>query len=109
MESGKFHQQINDHDNQVPSKSTREVRAISVESESSSSESVISRSKDGAERRSNFATTAPNPVKSDQYHRMSHGEADRVELSDHGEQKKACTHCGSIKHNDWGCQKRLTC
>ena len=40
---------------------------------------------------------------------MSHEEADRVELRDHGDRSKACTHYGSMKHNDRGCWKLLTC
>ena len=61
------------------------------------------------DRRRVCATTVPTQVKLNQDHRMLHDEIDRVELRDHGERSKPCTHCGSIKHNDRGCWKRLTC
>ena len=80
-----------------------------MESESSSSESDPSGSKDDVDRRKVCATTVFNQVKLNQDHCMSHEEAGRVELRDNEERSKPCTHCGSIKHNDRGCWKRLTC
>ena len=109
MGPGKFHQRSKSHDDQVPTKYARSVRAINVENESSSSESEPSESKYDADHRRSFATTASNPVRLSQDHRISHEEADRVELPGHVECSKACTHCGSIKHNDRGCSKRLAC
>ena len=91
----------------MPSNKTRNVQAIRVESESSMFGSKrIGRGRGPAHR---FATTFPTRVQSNQDHRMLHEEADRVELRDHGERSKPCTYCGSIKHNDRGCWKRLTC
>ena len=80
-----------------------------MESEISSSKSEPSGSEDSVDRRRICATTTSNQVKSNQDHHMSHKEADRVELRNHGERSKAYTHCRSIKYNDRGCWKILTC
>ena len=60
---GKFHQRLKFHADQVPSKSTRAVRAIRVESESSSSESDFSGSEEDVVHRRVCATTVPTQVK----------------------------------------------
>ena len=85
MGPGKFHQLSIAHADQVPINAARAVRAIEVESESSRSESEPGGSEDGADRRRICATTASNQVKLSQDHRMSHQEADQVELRDHEE------------------------
>ena len=108
VEPGNFHQRHKSHYNQVPIKSARAVRAIKVESESSISGSDISETDIDVDRRRICASTVSNQVKLNQDHRISHKGADRIELRDHGERSKACSHCGSIKHNDRGYWKILT-
>ena len=58
MGPGKFHQRRNSNSDLLPSKSTRAVRVIRAESESSSSESDPRGSNDSADRRRVCATTA---------------------------------------------------
>ena len=59
----KWHQRSKFHADQIPSKSTRAVRAIRVESESSSSESKSSGSEEYVDLRRVGATTVPTQVK----------------------------------------------
>ena len=107
MGPDKSNQRSKAHADEVSSKSTRAVRSIRVASESSSSESDPSGSKGDRDQRRLCASTVFTQVKLNEDHRMSHEEADLVELRDHGERSKACTHCGSIKHNYRGCWKIL--
>ena len=69
MGQGKFNQRSTAHTDQVPSKSTRAVRAIRVERESSSSESDPSGSEEDVDRRRIRAATVFNQVKLNQDHR----------------------------------------
>ena len=84
MGPGKIYQRSQAHADQVPSKLTRAVRANKLVSESSSSESDPSGSEDDVDYLEVCATTVPTPVKLNQDYRMSHEEADRVELRDQG-------------------------
>ena len=94
MGLGKLYQRSKVHADQVPSKLTRAVRAIRMESERSSSESDSNELEEDEDRRRVCVTKTPNQVKINQDHRGLNEEADRVELRDHGERSKPCTHCG---------------
>uniref|UniRef100_M4BNC0 Uncharacterized protein n=1 Tax=Hyaloperonospora arabidopsidis (strain Emoy2) TaxID=559515 RepID=M4BNC0_HYAAE len=93
----------------MSSKTARAVRAIREKVESSGSESDSIESDEDMDRRWVCVTTTPGQEKSDKDHRpwqKNNGERDG---HDCGGRSKACTHCGSTRHDDRGFWKRLSC
>ena len=85
------------------------VRAIRVEIEDSGSDSALSRS-NGEEKPRNVFVAATSDLLKDlgdqgagPAEKRLDGSATRITLN------KACTHCGSKRHDDRGCWKRFTC
>ena len=95
MGTGKFLQRIKFHADQILSKSTRAVRSIRVECESSSFKSDPKGLEEKVDGRRVCATTVPTQVNLNQDYHISNGETYRVELCDPEERLKPCTHCGS--------------
>uniref|UniRef100_H3GGM9 Retrotransposon gag domain-containing protein n=1 Tax=Phytophthora ramorum TaxID=164328 RepID=H3GGM9_PHYRM len=102
----------------TPSANARAVRAIRATVNSSDSELETSGSEgEGDLRKVYFATTPDQPTRShsDQEQRRPSRDSndrrlDRPARSLEGEApRKPCSHCGSSKHTDLGCWKRLTC
>ena len=117
MGSTKFHQRSAVPD-QAPSKPTRAVRAIHIEGGSGISESESSGSDTEVDQRHIFAAIASDQsTKQREYRDQQDGINRRDQQNVIGQGKshdrinspKACTHCGSSKHDDRGCWKRLTC
>ena len=100
-----FHQRSKAYTIQVPLRFIRAVRTIRVERESRYLKSDPSGSEDYVDWRRVCATTAYNQAKSNQDHRMSNEEDDRVDLRDHGERSKEFPHFRPIKHNDRDAEK----
>lgn len=112
MGSSKFRQKFSPNPTPAPSKPTRAVRAICVENESSSSEMESSGSESESDLRAVYVANASDrqPPDNDLSTRSrSTKPGERMEPPDRGEAAKPCTHCGSTKHNNLGCWKRLTC
>ncbi|CAH0484613.1 unnamed protein product [Peronospora farinosa] len=109
MGSSKFRQRSASASTPIPSKPTRAVRAIRLEGSSSESDSDLSGSDADTDRRNLCVATVPDRVKkfNDQRAALDHLNQDRG--PDRVVNQKACTHCGSKKHDDRGCWKRLTC
>uniref|UniRef100_H3H9C8 Retrotransposon gag domain-containing protein n=1 Tax=Phytophthora ramorum TaxID=164328 RepID=H3H9C8_PHYRM len=102
----------------TPSANARAVRAIRATVNSSDSELETSGSEgEGDLRKVYFAATPDQPTRShsDQEQRRPSRDSndrrlDRPAGSLEGEApRKPCSHCGSSKHTDLGCWKRLTC
>ncbi|GMF15584.1 unnamed protein product [Phytophthora fragariaefolia] len=96
---------------------TREVRAVHVPEDSSDSDKESRSSSDEDLRRVYLASRSPQDKPQDQRIRdqtqASHQE-DRYfsqypRQTDEGTPSKRCSHCGSLKHDDIGCWRRLTC
>ena len=87
----------------TPSKPTREVRAIHVESGSSDSDSALNGSGAELDRRKVCMTTVPDRVKNfdDQNARLDDMNYDNN--PDGSVPHQGYTHCGSKKHDDGGC------
>ncbi|CAI5722019.1 unnamed protein product [Peronospora effusa] len=102
MGSSKFRQRSASASTPAPSKPTRAVRAIRLEGSSSESDSKISGSDAETDRRNLCVATVPDRVKrySDQRAGSDHLDQDRG--PDRVMNQKACTHCGSKKHDDRG-------
>lgn len=112
MGSNKYRQKGSAMPAPIPSKPARAVRAIRVEESSSESEwETSSGSEEESDRRvvkvaakldrSTSDRLATNPRSIDP------GNGSR--RLDRNAPLEACTHCGSTKHNDLGCWRRLTC
>ncbi|OWZ03646.1 LOW QUALITY PROTEIN: hypothetical protein PHMEG_00024584 [Phytophthora megakarya] len=100
--SNKFRQKSTPENQSAPAKNARVVRAIQKAEDSSESESDASGSEQEDEcRRVYLAESkergiqAPTPAHQD--------NPERTTMS-----QKNCTHCGSTKHDNLGCWKRLT-
>ena len=93
----------------APSKPTRAVRAIHVESASSDSDSDLSDVEVEVNHRNVCAATTMDHAKKFGDQRTRNEDPKQDEDPEHGMPKKACSHCGSKKHDDRGCWKRLTC
>ena len=94
----------------IPSKTARAVRAIHVGGEDSSSESDMSSSdSDEEQRRVYIATAADQATNQTSGHPIKPKLGDREHEHDRAAGSKSCTHCGSKRHDDRGCWKRLTC
>ena len=82
------------------------MRSIRERIESSGSESDSIGSDEDKDRRQVCVTTASGQERSDKYHltwKKNTGEGDG---RDRGGKPKACTHCGSTRHDDRGCWQR---
>ena len=77
--------------------------------ESSSSGSESSESEMDVDRRRVCMAMTPDQEKNPRNRRDRQNAADQGNKPDHADPPKACSHCGSIKHDDRGCWKRLTC
>ncbi|KAL4157710.1 hypothetical protein PRNP1_003495 [Phytophthora ramorum] len=102
----------------TPSANTRAVRTVRATANSSESELETSGSEgEGDLRKVYFAVTPDQPTRSqsDQDQRRPSRDSndrrlDRPAGPPEGEvPRKSCSHCGSSKHTDLGCWKRLTC
>lgn len=107
--SSKFLQRFTPTHASVPSKPTRAVRAIHVKRASSDSDSDLSRSDGEIDRRKFSAATTVDHVKPFGDQRAEQPDLRQDEGRERGTPTKACSHCGSKKHDDRGCWKRLTC
>uniref|UniRef100_H3H491 Retrotransposon gag domain-containing protein n=1 Tax=Phytophthora ramorum TaxID=164328 RepID=H3H491_PHYRM len=97
----------------TPSANARAVRTVRTTANSSESEPETSGS-EGDQRKVYFAATPDQPIRSrsDQdQRRLSRDSNDRrlTGLPEGDIPRKPCSHCGSSKHTDLGCWKRLTC
>ena len=93
----------------IYSKTPRAVKAIRVENEEIDSGSSSDGSDEEEFCRKVCVTTASDPVADPEEQRDRSRKVDRDEDRDRGGVPKACTHCGSKRHDDRGCWKRLTC
>ena len=112
MGSSKYRQKGSAIPIPVPSKPTRAVRAIRVEAPSSGSESEpSSESEEELDRRAIKLAAKSDRQSPDRMspRPRSADHNDGSKRLDRSSPGKACTHCGSTKHNDLGCWKRLTC
>ena len=126
MKSSKFRQRVAPQAAQVPAKPARAVRAIHVESESSGSDIDSCGSDSDSDRRKGYMATATDRAqKPDRHNVYLATAADRAQNTgdllirsehvdrdmhyDRGKLHTVCTHCGSKRHGDRGCWKRLTC
>uniref|UniRef100_A0AAV1TQ32 CCHC-type domain-containing protein n=1 Tax=Peronospora matthiolae TaxID=2874970 RepID=A0AAV1TQ32_9STRA len=107
--SNKFHQRANASPNPTSSKSAREVRAIRERIESSGSELDSIGSDEDKGRRRVCVTTTSGQERSDQDHRTWQKNTGEEDGRGRGGKPKACTHCGSTRHDDRGCWQRITC
>ena len=126
MGSSKFRQRVAPQAAQVPAKPARAVRAIHVESESSGSDIDSCGSDSDSDRRNGYMATATDRAQKPDRHNVCLATAadraqntgdplirseqvDRDRHYDRGKLQTVCTHCGSKRHDDRGCWKRLTC
>ena len=93
----------------IYSKTPRAVKAIRVENEEIDSGSSSDGSDEEEFCRKVCVTTASDPVADPEEQRDRSRKVDRYDDRDRGRVPKACTHCGSKRHDDRGCWKRLTC
>ena len=107
--SNKFHQRANAYPNPTSSKTARAVRTIRERIESSGSEPDLSGSDEDKDHRRVCVTTTSGQERSDQDRRTWQKNAGEEDGRDRGGKTKACTHCGSTRHDDRGCWQRLTC
>ena len=107
--SNNFYQRANDSPNPTSSKTARAVRVIREQIESSGSESDSIGSDENKDRRRVCVTTASGQERSDKDHRTWQKNTGEGDGRDRGGKPKACTHCGSTRHDDRGCWQRLTC
>ena len=61
------------------------------------------------DRRRVCTTTKSNQVKKSRGDRDRKAVVDQGNEPDRADRAKACSHCGSTRHDDRGCWKRLTC
>ncbi|CAI5747154.1 unnamed protein product [Peronospora destructor] len=109
MGSNKFRQKAAAPPTPVPSKPTRAVRAILMETASSKSESDLSGSEPDGDQRQIFVSAMSDHPKFSNDSPSRQTAADQTDRQDRNMSLKLCTHCGSTKHSDLGCWKRLTC
>jgi hypothetical protein len=107
--SSKFRQRFVPTFPPAPSKPTRAVRAIHVECASSDSDSDHSDVEVEVNHRNVCAATTMDRTKKFGDQRTRNEDPKQDEDPEHAMPKKACSHCGSKKHDDRGCWKRLTC
>uniref|UniRef100_A0AAV1TR44 CCHC-type domain-containing protein n=1 Tax=Peronospora matthiolae TaxID=2874970 RepID=A0AAV1TR44_9STRA len=107
--SNKFHQRANASPNPMSYKTARAVRAILKRIERSDSESDSIGSDEDKDRRRVCVTTTSGQERSDQDHRVWQKNTGEEDGRDRGLKPKACTHCGSTRHDDRGCWQRLMC
>lgn len=127
MGSNKFRQRAAPAPDQASSKPARAVRAIHIENGNSGSESESSGSEVEVDRRRVFSAMTHAPAEKPRDYRDRQNESDNRDRQNvidnrdrqnvidqgkghgHTDPPRACTHCGSKKHDDRGCWKRLTC
>uniref|UniRef100_A0AAV1VNF3 CCHC-type domain-containing protein n=1 Tax=Peronospora matthiolae TaxID=2874970 RepID=A0AAV1VNF3_9STRA len=109
MGSNKFHQRAIAPTNPMASKTTQVMRSIREKVESSGSESESIGSEEEVDRRRVCVTTTPDPEIPNKDHRTWQKNTGEGEGRDQSGRSKECTHCGSTRHDDRGCWKRLTC
>ena len=109
MGSNRFHPRANASSNSTSSKTARAVRAIRERIESSGSESDSIEFDEDKDRRRICVTTAAGQEKSERDHRTWQKKTVEGDGHDRSGKPKACTHCGSTRHDDRGCWQRLTC
>ncbi|CAI5718029.1 unnamed protein product [Peronospora effusa] len=109
MGSNKFRQRAAPAPDQASSKPARAVRAIHIENGNSGSESESSGSKVEVNRRRVFPAMTHAPAEKPRDYRDRQNVIDQGKGHGHTDPPRACTHCGSRKHDDRGCWKRLTC
>uniref|UniRef100_A0AAV1TVX9 CCHC-type domain-containing protein n=1 Tax=Peronospora matthiolae TaxID=2874970 RepID=A0AAV1TVX9_9STRA len=110
ISSGKFRSRLASPYSPSPSKPARAVRAIHVGGESSSSESYISSAESDDEQRRVYSARAAYHMKDRGNDRPTKPRSnDRERDHERAEGHKSCTHCGSKRHDERGCWKRLTC
>ena len=93
----------------MSSKTARAVREICEKVESSGSESNSIGSDKDMDRRRVCVTTTSYQEEPDKDHRTWQKNTVEGDGHDRGGRSKACYHCGSNRHDDRGCWKRLTC
>uniref|UniRef100_A0AAV1UJF5 Uncharacterized protein n=1 Tax=Peronospora matthiolae TaxID=2874970 RepID=A0AAV1UJF5_9STRA len=98
--SNKFYQRANASPNPTSSKTARAVRAIRERIESSESELDSIGSDEDKDRRRVCVTTTSGQEISDQDHRTWQKNTSEEDRRDRGGKSKACTHCGSTRHDD---------
>ncbi|GMF47857.1 unnamed protein product [Phytophthora fragariaefolia] len=101
----------------VAAAGTRVVRAVHVSEDSSDSDEESRSSSNEDLRRVYLASRSPQDKPQDQrirYQTQESHQQDRhfsqyPRQTDEGTLSKRCSHCGSRKHDDLGCWRRLTC
>ncbi|GMF56493.1 unnamed protein product [Phytophthora fragariaefolia] len=96
---------------------TRVVRAVHVPEDSSDSDDESRSSSDEDLRRVYLASRSPQDKPQDQRirdqtqepHHQDRHFSQYPRQTDEGTPSKRCSHCGSWKHDDLGCWRRLTC
>ena len=126
MGSSKFRQRVAPQAAQFPAKPARAVRAIHVENESSGSDMDSCGSDSDSDRCNGYIATATDCAQKPYRHNLYLATAancaqntrdplirseqvDRGRHYDRGKPQTVCTHCGSKRHDDRGCRRRLTC
>ena len=94
------------------------LKTIHVKKDNNSSESDLSGSDSETDLRQVCMATRSDHVKTPRDTHTGPRSKNEIVVQDHGSvthgidqraDHKACTHCGSTKHNDRDCWKRLTC
>ena len=109
MGSSKFRQKSAAASAPVSSKITRAVKAIQIDHSESESESDHSGSEPEINQRVICTTATSDRAKGSNDQRIRQKIYDQDEDQDRDGPPKSCSHCGSTKHSDRGCWKRLTC
>ena len=109
MGSSKFRQRLTSSATQVPARPARAVRAIHVEDGNDGSEVDSSGSDSDSDRRKMYLAAAMDraPKTEDSFARGKKMEQEKT--YDRGKPKAGCAHCGSKRHDERGCWKKLTC
>ncbi|GMF63959.1 unnamed protein product [Phytophthora fragariaefolia] len=111
--SSKYHQKVPTGPPQASSKPARAVRAIRVMANSdggSGSESDSGSDVDTSQAQIYLAAATDHRKQDDQRpFRRSKFQPDRDSQPRHDDRPKPCTHCGSTRHSNLGCWKRLAC
>ena len=103
MGLNRFRQRSTITPDHAASKPARAVRAISTETDSSGSDYESAGSGSEIDLRRVCVAATHDQVKKPREDRDRQRSGDRKDGPDRGDPPRACSHCGSIKHDDRGC------
>ncbi|POM81328.1 Hypothetical protein PHPALM_712 [Phytophthora palmivora] len=107
--SNKFRQKVGPAPQSAPSKTARAVRIVHTAEGSSESESESSGSEPEDEYRQVYLVASTDREQRGDLRSPHQGDNRPTERPSTSMTQSRCTHCGSSKHDDLGCWKRLTC